>query len=452
MGIALLLLTLPELRRVWKWKAAALLAMGLCLGSLPLLKFNLRTHGSTLESTSHIALSEIGDKAWYFSFAIDGAAAPTANVDLNNTNPDRAHHPLSSAARALAAHFGPTPSSLRFPFCLAAIVFGLFVAPKDQRKWILFFFISGFLGWLQSAVTPDAGRSIHHTVLFWLNWYAAAALGFGSIAAWRPPVTKTIIWAAVALLVVTGILTTLVEYGDLLRHSANTPWSDADAGLAARLSQVGANVAVTADWGIADVLALRSRNQIDVRQEEFNLNGGSFDRDQFGACKAPNCYIVTHVPTRLLMPKAAAVLQQSFEQDGLIQDSPTVINDSHGTPTFLVFAVSSAGTPTQEETEALPKPTVSSTPRLLATPAVILTKGVTGRTTLTWQVPAAMAVEIHVGAPDGVLFASGKGPGQEQTGFWVKNGTEFFLQDVTNGKALSSENTVARVTVGLRPQ
>jgi hypothetical protein len=448
--LALLCFALPSVIRVWRWKAAALAAIGLLIGAMPLIKFNLQSRGSTLESTSHVSWSAIGDKAWYLTFALNGEAAPTANVDLASPNPDKVHHPLSAAAATIAAKLGPTPSSWRFPVCTAAILFALLIANNTGRKWIGFFLVSGFIGWLESAFTLDAGRSIHHTVLFWINWYAATALAFGYIAAWRPRPARSSVAVLTAVLALFGIATIVADYGDLAGHSATTPWTDADAALAAKLSSLGANSALTADWGIADVLALRARDRIAVTQEEFNLNGGSFDRDVFADCKAPNCYVVTHVPDKLMLPKAGSTLSTSFAARGFTQNTEATISDTHGTPTFLILAAATSASP--QPAQALPPATASNVPKLLATPDVIIASGEVGRTTLTWQVPAAMAVEIHVGAPDGPLFASGIGPGQEATGFWVKNGTQFFLQDVTGGKSRSAENTIARITVAVRRQ
>lgn len=57
-------------------------------------------------------------------------------------------------------------------------------------------------------------------------------------------------------------------------------------------------------------------------------------------------------------------------------------------------------------------------------------------------------VEVHVGAPDGSLFAStGAGYFSEATGQWVRNGTKFYLQNVSDGLPLSAENTIATVTL-----
>ncbi len=453
MVIALLVFALPAIRRAWRWKAFGWLAVGLLIGSYPLLRFNLQTRGATLTSTAKLTTSEIADKANYMSLAIDGRVAPSANVDFASPKPDRESPPSPHTFAAwMAATFGTTPSSWRFPFGFLVIVLGAAVATGGQRKWILFFVVSGLIGWLQSAMTPDAGRSIHHTVLFWIPWYGAITLGCGSIAAWRPPRSRNAVVGVVAFISLIGLVTIGVDYADLAGHSATTPWSDADVRLAAKLSSLGAHEALTTDWGIADVLSLRSHDQIAVEQQEFNLNSGNLDADRFAACKQPSCYVVTHVPERLIMAKASATLHSSFGQARFAPGPETTIRDSHGTPTFVVFPLTASSGGNAQPAAALPPAMVSNTPQLIATPAVLVSTGTTGRVTLTWQVPSNMLVEIHVGAPNGKLFASSLGPGQEQTGFWVMNGMQFFLQNVTGSKPLTAENTLAHVTVEVRPR
>ncbi len=72
-----------------------------------------------------------------------------------------------------------------------------------------------------------------------------------------------------------------------------------------------------------------------------------------------------------------------------------------------------------------------------------------GITTLLWNAPAGTAVEIHVGAPNGTLFAAGGSSGIATTGPWVTNGELFYLQDVTGGKPLTPANTLAVAIVTL---
>ncbi len=74
-----------------------------------------------------------------------------------------------------------------------------------------------------------------------------------------------------------------------------------------------------------------------------------------------------------------------------------------------------------------------------------------GVATLSGTSTLAETLEIHVGAPNGVLFARfGPGPFSYKTGIWVTNGMTFYLQNVSGGLPLTSVNTlataVARVT------
>ncbi|HWF48048.1 MAG TPA: FG-GAP-like repeat-containing protein [Bryobacteraceae bacterium] len=72
--------------------------------------------------------------------------------------------------------------------------------------------------------------------------------------------------------------------------------------------------------------------------------------------------------------------------------------------------------------------------------------------TLQWNAPSAASVEIHVGSPAGVLFAAGGWTGTAETLDWVTDGMTFYLQDVTNGKPLTSDNTIAALTMHLQTQ
>lgn len=72
-----------------------------------------------------------------------------------------------------------------------------------------------------------------------------------------------------------------------------------------------------------------------------------------------------------------------------------------------------------------------------------------GVTTLSYTVPEGVEVEVHVGSPDGPLFAREGASGTSTTGKWVTGGMVFFLQDVSGGKPLTGEHTLARVTINI---
>ena len=71
-----------------------------------------------------------------------------------------------------------------------------------------------------------------------------------------------------------------------------------------------------------------------------------------------------------------------------------------------------------------------------------------GQTTLSWLAHGTSKVEVRVNAPDGPLLAR-QGPGRhsQPTGQWVRDGTTFYLQDVSKGLPLVAENTIATVTL-----
>lgn len=94
----------------------------------------------------------------------------------------------------------------------------------------------------------------------------------------------------------------------------------------------------------------------------------------------------------------------------------------------------------------------SAPPSLTASPNPIPATGAgdVGMTTLRWLAPGVQAVEVRIGGPDGELFAGGYSRGSAQTGLWVRDGMTFYLQDISGGKPLTAENTLATVVVRLQ--
>jgi hypothetical protein len=88
---------------------------------------------------------------------------------------------------------------------------------------------------------------------------------------------------------------------------------------------------------------------------------------------------------------------------------------------------------------------------LTASPNPIpVTGSALGTTTISWNAPNATYIEIHIGSPNGPLFVWSANHGSAQTGPWVADGTTFYLQDVTDGKPLTANNTLATLVVHLQ--
>jgi hypothetical protein len=98
-----------------------------------------------------------------------------------------------------------------------------------------------------------------------------------------------------------------------------------------------------------------------------------------------------------------------------------------------------------------PCPSIGSS-TLSANPNPIPVTGaaVLGMTTISWMAPGAEAVEVRIGSPNGALFVGGGSRGSAQTGLWVRDEMTFYLQDISGGKPLTAENTLATVVVRLQ--
>ena len=96
-------------------------------------------------------------------------------------------------------------------------------------------------------------------------------------------------------------------------------------------------------------------------------------------------------------------------------------------------------------------PCSSLGPSFTASPNPIpLTGGSLGATTISWSAPDAQLIEIHIGSPSGPLFTQDGNRGSEKTGQWVSDGMTFYLQDVTGGKPLTADYTLAALVVHLQ--
>ena len=83
-------------------------------------------------------------------------------------------------------------------------------------------------------------------------------------------------------------------------------------------------------------------------------------------------------------------------------------------------------------------------------PIPVTGAAVNGVTTISWAAPGAEVVEVRIGSPNGVLFVGGNSRGSAQTGPWVSDGMTFYLQDISGGKPLTADNTLATVVVRLQ--
>ncbi len=123
-------------------------------------------------------------------------------------------------------------------------------------------------------------------------------------------------------------------------------------------------------------------------------------------------------------------------------------------PRFIILTVSLLATagcsgPTPNNTSApAPPSTGAKNASITADPNPIQVcdgSGI-GVTKLSWTSVGPAVVEMHVNSPNGDLLARTGANGTATTAKWVTNGMIFYLQDVTGGRSLAPENTLATFT------
>ncbi|MBI4902400.1 MAG: lactonase family protein [Acidobacteria bacterium] len=74
------------------------------------------------------------------------------------------------------------------------------------------------------------------------------------------------------------------------------------------------------------------------------------------------------------------------------------------------------------------------------------------RASITWNAPGVQTVEVRAGSVDGPLLGQFGSIGGLTTEKWVADGTTLFLQDVSGGKPLTSDNTLGSVRFTVRTE
>jgi parallel beta-helix repeat protein len=153
---------------------------------------------------------------------------------------------------------------------------------------------------------------------------------------------------------------------------------------------------------------------------------------------------------------AAGALRNTFRRNLAMGNPPTQIAVDYASTNFAdIRNLSGSDTNTFQGNICLTSvnaicpalaPTLTASPN----PIPVVGSASLGMTTISWTAPDAVAVEVRIGSPDGAVLASGGNRGSAPTGPWVPEGMTFYLQDVSGGRPLTVENTLATLVVRLQ--
>jgi hypothetical protein len=338
MAVSLLLFGFSAVRRRITMRNASLAILGLLLGTMPLILFNIRHKNETLGANTHLSLIDVPRKFHYLIATVNSETASGAIADIGvpgsatpvRSRLQRASLGLAGATKSIASDY----RSWLFAFLFVA---GILVAKGPVRRWILFFLVSPSLAWIQSALTIGAGESIHHSVLIWPLLYLGAAISASCLLQGLGRARMPVLVSGLTVFSVLGFLLVNRCAADLIRYSANTPWTDADVPLVNYLRSHGVKRVITTDWGIDRVIEARSRAAISVQDESFPIRDGQLENRLLLECVAPECMIAGHVPARDVFPNQSQKLARLVTANGFETVPVAEIDDSHGTSTFRLF-------------------------------------------------------------------------------------------------------------------
>jgi 4-amino-4-deoxy-L-arabinose transferase-like glycosyltransferase len=328
-------------------RCALPVALGLVIGALPLICYNIHDPGATLESNTHLTTKELKSKFEYLRMAMDGSVAATALSDVQHPAQDRVQRPLAGFARWWNGNSPWESNSWRQGLLAALLPIGLVCAPPARRKWIVFFAGSAAIAWLQSALTINAGGSIHHSVLIWPLLYSGAAISADAAARsfiqWPGRWGAGVVCGTIGVFCFRGLFLINHAYWVMLSYSPAPAWSNADAALVSYLHEEGVHRAAALDWAIANPLVIRSGVTIAVLEDSYSLLARQSVKDDLLLCSHdPACVVVTHPDTRQLFPGVNETARAELAGLHLRMTPQREIADSHGTPAMEVFRLESA--------------------------------------------------------------------------------------------------------------
>jgi hypothetical protein len=258
-------------------KNLGLAGAGLLLGASPLVAYNASTNFDTLRSNSSFLLSQLPSRlhalriTWNGSILFDYMAHPPWAPGA----PRDPEGPLEEVSSDV--HFA---SSVRYENAMQpAFWAGLLLLPllwrTPARRTLLFCLIAFAVGWIQMAITKDAGLSAHHVTLLWPlpQWFLAVA--FVQAAEWRPLQWKNagvvLLAGAVFYLAVENLLLTNEYFYQLNAFGAVKSWSDAIFRLSDEAGGIQTSHLVFDDWGIMNPVIALHRNRLPVRYADENF-------------------------------------------------------------------------------------------------------------------------------------------------------------------------------------
>jgi hypothetical protein len=337
-GVAGLCVFPRQIFRVTGFSRVAISVAAFALGASPLIVYNLKTQGSTFHGQGFSAAG-LPQKARVLMYTAEGVGLHGWMVDddWQTPSPHAPDSALEKASLAISEAAGrPRQGLLLWAFVLALLLAPLARGP-DLRA-ILFALIAIAVQWAQMAITVGAGSGVHHAILIWPLPQMLIGVSFAAASRRLGRAGRPVAACALATLMLAGALPINEYYRMAWRNGGAINWSDAIYRLYAYVRTTPEKRVFCIDWGIVDQLRLLGRGRLPLSFQFVPTGGGPPDRRLVAeAVDDPEHLFVSHTESFAFFPDYGQEFIQDAQAAGYRRDTPRVISDSWGRPTYEVY-------------------------------------------------------------------------------------------------------------------
>jgi len=251
--------------RAFSFKNLAIAALAFCLGAAPLIAFNVTTNFKTFHSTAGFTTKEIVPKIAVLLSTWDGsslfgylAAADTA------ANPKPAGNALERLSFTLHAFAGDRRRDGLWLASLFCLILLPLLWPTSAFRAGLFCVVAFCVGWLQMAVTHEAGAAAHHVVLLWPLPMILLGVVLAQSAQYWGRIGQLLMVSITTCVVASGLLVTNQYLYQMARNGSPGSWTDGIYSLAQGLAHAHASRIAVLDWGITTPLDVLDRGRLPL--------------------------------------------------------------------------------------------------------------------------------------------------------------------------------------------
>jgi 4-amino-4-deoxy-L-arabinose transferase-like glycosyltransferase len=334
LGVACLLVYPGVVRRRVRLPAVLVALAAFLLGMLPLVVYNVNTHGETAAANAKLSTEDIRNKLVLLRQTINGSSL-FGYIVQNDSAPDQ-HVPQTRAehlAIAIARLVGSHKTNWMFPAWIVGVLG--FAVLRGTSAWrpLLFVWITIVVAWLQMALTKGAGGGAHHAILLWPLTCVFLGIAFAGIADRIPRHGSALVATALGILVLGNVLTTNEYLTQLLQHGGTGGWTDAIYPLSHSLDHARSEWIGLVDWGYLNQLEALHEGRLHLFVVDSSVSAAEVKR----MVGSPEILFIQHTADKQIFPGINDRFREAARRQGYVERVERTIDDSNGRPVFELF-------------------------------------------------------------------------------------------------------------------